>query len=49
MTFEGDRHTYYTGHICCKQTPRQIVVATVEEQGREEGHVKDGGTRLEMI
>jgi hypothetical protein len=29
--------------------PKQIAAATMEEQGKEEDHVKDGGTRLEKI
>jgi len=46
MTFQGDGHV--TWGIYCEQMPRQIVAATMEEQGKED-HVKDGGTKLERI
>jgi hypothetical protein len=35
--------------IYCEQMPRQIIAAAMEEQGKEEDHVKDGGTKLERI
>ena len=47
MTFQGDGHV--TRGIYCEQMPRQIVAATMEEQGKDEDHVKDGGTKLERI
>jgi hypothetical protein len=32
-----------------KRMPRKTAAATVEEEGKEEDHVQDGGTRLEKI
>jgi hypothetical protein len=47
MIFQEDVHV--RRGIYCEQMRRQIVAAAMEEQGKEEDHVKDGGSKLEGI